>query len=318
MKTSRPFSARVSARCLVTVAIGILLMTLLESPQSFAAVCPAGSTVQGVDVSQYQGTVNWSSVKSSGVVFAYARVSDGQYLDTQFNTNYAAMKTAGLFRGAYQFFEPAEDPTAQANIMINAIGYLQPGDLPPQLDVEVTGGQSAATIIAHIQTWVNAVQSGTGRVPIIYTAASFWNGSAGASSAFSTNPLWVANWNVTCPTLPTAWSNWLIWQYSDSGSVSGISGPVDLDEFNGSLADLDIMANLQILNITQNSSPKSVTLSWPASSTATLQQTSALGSAANWTNVTTSPTVVNGQNQIVVTLSAANPQSFYRLSYAVP
>ena len=206
-----------------------------------ATVCAAGSVVQGVDVSVYQGTINWPSVKAAGIDFAIARISDGGALDTDFATNWSSMKSAGVIRGAYQYFEPGQDPTTQANIVISAVGMLGAGDLPVTADMETTGGQSAATIAANLQTWATAVHAGTGKVPMIYTAVGYWNASVG-STAFGSDPLWVANWGVTCPDLPSGWSNWVFWQYSDMGSVGGISGAVDLDEYNGTLAQLQSFA----------------------------------------------------------------------------
>jgi lysozyme len=204
-------------------------------------VCATGSVVKGVDVSVYQGTVNWSDVKAAGIDFAIARISDGSDLDTEFATNWSGMKSAGLVRGAYQYFEPGENPTTQANIVISAVGMLGSGDLPVTADMETTGGESAATIVSNLTTWANAVKAGTGKVPMVYTAEGYWDSDV-ASSAFSTNPLWVANWGVSCPDLPTGWSSWDFWQYSDSGTVGGISGAVDLDEFNGTLVALQAFA----------------------------------------------------------------------------
>jgi hypothetical protein len=114
---------------------------------------------------------------------------------------------------------------------------LGAGDLPVTADMETTGGQSAAAIAANLQTWASAVAAGTGKKPMIYTAIGYWDSDV-LSSAFSSDPLWVADWGPSCPDLPSEWSGWSFWQYSDSGSVSGIGGAVDLDEFNGSLADL--------------------------------------------------------------------------------
>jgi lysozyme len=207
-----------------------------------ASVCAAGAVVKGVDVSVYQDTVDWPTVKANGIDFAIARISDGSFLDTQFDANWSGMKSAGLVRGAYQFFEPGEDPTTQANIVINAVGTLGDGDLPVTADMEVTGGQSAGTIVANLQTWVAKVQAGTGKVPMIYTAEGYWDGSVGGSGAFGSLPLWVANWGPPCPNLPSGWSNWKVWQYSDSGSVPGIPTTVDLDEFNGDLSALQSFA----------------------------------------------------------------------------
>src|ERR1700719_2081222 len=128
----------------------------------------AGGPVQGVDVSVYQGSFNWSAAH---VQFGYARISDGTgYVDPTFGANWANMKSAGVLRGAYQFFEPGEDPTAQADLMVSSVGgMLGPGDLPCMIDVEVTGGQSGATIAANVRTWINVVQAGTGLTPVIYT-----------------------------------------------------------------------------------------------------------------------------------------------------
>jgi lysozyme len=210
--------------------------------QQAGTVCAAGSVVQGVDVSEYQDTVDWTAVKAAGIDFAIARVSDGTGSpDGQFSANWPGMKAAGLVRGVYQFFEPGEDPTAQAQLLINAVGMLGDGDLPAVADMEVTGGQSPATIAANLTTWSAAVKAGTGKVPMIYTAPGYWNSDVG-SDAFSDQPLWAANWCVTCPDLSANWTNWVVWQYSDSGTVNGIPDTVDLDEFNGSLAQLQAYA----------------------------------------------------------------------------
>jgi lysozyme len=234
-------------------------------------VCATGTVVQGVDVSVFQGTVDWTTVAGAGIDFAIARISDGSDLDTQFAANWSGMKSAGLVRGAYQYFEPGQDPTTQANIVISAVGMLGSGDLPVTADMETTGGESAATIAANLQTWVSAVKAGTGKVPMIYTAEGYWDDDVD-STAFTANPLWVANWGVTCPDLATGWTAWSIWQYSDSGTVAGISDAVDLDEFNGTLAQLQAFAG------GSTSSPDSgtpsyyyaatyVSQSWPLAST---------------------------------------------------
>ncbi|MFI5301885.1 MAG: GH25 family lysozyme [Polyangiales bacterium] len=217
----------------------------IDSVEQRVSVCAAGPMVLGVDVSVYQGDVNWSSVKSNGIDFAIARISDGSYLDTKFGANWPGMKAAGLVRGSYQFFEPGEDPTMQANIVINAVGKLGDGDLPVVADMEVTGSQSAATIVANLKTWSDAVTIGTGKAPFIYTGKYFWQDNVGDSTAFSSVPLWVAAYNglATCVDIPDkGWSNWKMWQYTDAASVSGISGGVDGDRFNGTLADLQAFA----------------------------------------------------------------------------
>ena len=222
---------------LISLLLPITVLSIAGSAMG-TVTCPGPSTLQGVDVSQFNGTIDWSTVAASGIKFAYASVSDGTTLDVTFDANYSGIKAAGLARGAYQFFRPAQDPAAQATLLLQKIGTLRAGDLPPALDVEVTDGQSAATIIANIQTWVTAVQNATGRPPIVLTGSFFWNGAVGGSSSFAGDPLWILNWLVVCPNLPSAWNNWTFWNYRPNGSVPGIPAFVDLDEFNGSLADL--------------------------------------------------------------------------------
>ena len=96
-----------------------------------AGKCPLGPTVSGIDVSEFQGAVNWGAVKASGQAFAIARVSDGTgHIDATFAPNWAGIRAAGMIRGAYQFFEPSEDAVAQANVVIARVGRLGPGDLP--------------------------------------------------------------------------------------------------------------------------------------------------------------------------------------------
>jgi lysozyme len=233
-------------------------------------VCATGATVKGVDVSVFQGTVNWTQAKAAGLDFAIARVSDGSFLDTQFATNWSGMKAAGLVRGAYQFFEPGQDPTTQANIVISAVGVLGDGDLPVTADMEVTGSQSAATIAANLKTWMAAVQAGTGKVPMIYTAEGYWNASV-ASTAFSANPLWVANWQVMCPGLPNGWTAWELWQDADNGTVSGISGAVDTDQFNGTLAQLQAFAGGTVTAPAYGA--QYVSQSWPLATTTMMMTT---------------------------------------------
>jgi lysozyme len=227
----------------------IIGATLLSSqPSDAEVVCPGPSTLLGVDVSQNQGTVDWNTVAVSGVQFAFVRVSSGLTPDDEFDQTYAAIKAAGLIRGAYQFYQPGQDVSAQAALLLQKIGTLDVGDLPPVLDVEITGGQAPATLAANIQTWVNIVQQTTGRAPVIYTGIGFWNTSVGSS--FGADLLWVANWGVSCPNLPLGWQNWVFWQYADNGFVPGIGTAVDLDKFNGGLVDLsNLAANYSICSL---------------------------------------------------------------------
>jgi lysozyme len=204
-------------------------------------VCAGGSTVEGVDVSEFQGSIDWNAVHGSGRDFAITRVSDGTgHPDPTFSANWSGIKAAGMVRGVYQFFRASEDPTAQADLLVNAIGALGPADLPPVADVEVGDGVSGGTLVANLATWVSVIKAKTGRTPMIYTAPGFWDPLPNTGQ-FAGEVLWVANWQVSCPDTPTPWTGWTFWQYDDgqtTPNVPGISGAVDKDRFNGSLAQL--------------------------------------------------------------------------------
>jgi lysozyme len=204
-------------------------------------VCARGITVAGIDVSYYQAAVDWEAVRAGGVDFAISRISDGTtVVDPRFDDNWPSMARAGLVRGAYQYFEPAEDARAQADLVVDKVGRLGPGDLPVALDVEVSGGASPDAIANAVSEWLARVGEGTGKSPMIYTARYFWDSRMGAVDV-SSRPLWVANYGVSCPDVPDDWTSWSLWQ-SGTGSVSGVRGAVDLDVFDGTREELDRFA----------------------------------------------------------------------------
>jgi GH25 family lysozyme M1 (1,4-beta-N-acetylmuramidase) len=208
--------------------------------ERLTVVCgaPAGGPVQGIDVSHFQGSINWSSVRANGVVFAYASIGDGTgFQDPLFDANWINMRNAGVLRGAYLFFEPGEDEVVQANLMIGKVGRLGDGDLPCMIDVEVTGGQSGATIAAKVARLISLVRQGTGKQPVIYTGPFFWQNNVNAAS-FGNVPLWIADYGVSCPLIPNGWSSWSLWQYSDG------NGQLDHDVLNG---DVNALRRLGML-----------------------------------------------------------------------
>lgn len=204
-------------------------------------ICPDGPTVAGIDVSHWQGTIDWDAVAASDVEFAIIRVSHGtSTMDREFVRNWPEAQRVGLIRGVYQFFSASDDPVAQADLLIDRIGgAMTPGDLPPVLDVEGMSldGQPRATVIANMRAWIARVRERLGVQPLIYTAKYFWQDDLG-NPDFTEHPLWVAHYGVTCPDAPTPWTEWVIWQYTSTGSVPGITGNVDRNHFNGTLEEL--------------------------------------------------------------------------------
>ena len=209
-------------------------------------VCAHGTTVEGVDVSSWQGSINWTSVAHAGIRYAIVRIGDGTYHDADFATNWAGARRAGLIRGAYQYFEPRTDALTQANLVVAAVGHLAPGDLPVTVDVEKPSpGVTPAAYAAALRRWVDRVYEGTGRHPIIYTGRYYWDPYV-ASSAFNTLPLWHAQYtSAACPNIDDRWHTWAFWQYTSTGHVSGISGNVDRDRFNGTFAQLQALAGVE-------------------------------------------------------------------------
>ncbi|NUR29006.1 MAG: lysozyme [Catenulispora sp.] len=221
------------------------------APDVSAAVAPLASWgPAGVDVSHYHGTINWSSVKAAGISFAYIKATEGTtYTDPQFSANYLHAYNAKVIRGAYHFAQPGlSSGSAQATYFASHGGAWSADNLtlPGMLDLEGgCAGLSTTSMRSWILAFYNTYKSKTTRDVVIYTSPSWWNTCTGGWSGMATkSPLWVANWTTASnPTIPTGFPYATIWQYTDSGSVSGISGAVDRDRFNGTSARLLALAN---------------------------------------------------------------------------
>src|ERR1700744_2597326 len=129
-------------RALAVVAVSVSMLACQQLPPAVGvtaeglSVCPGSTTLTGVDVSTYDGTIDWGKVKAAGNAFAITRVGDGLGGDNTFDANWAGIKAAGMVRGAYQYFEAGDDPTKEADILLAKIGTPADGDLPPTLDLE--------------------------------------------------------------------------------------------------------------------------------------------------------------------------------------
>ena len=208
----------------------------------------------GVDVSIWQRTVDWPTVKNAGTVFAFAKASEGtDFIDPTFATNWPAMQAAGLIRGAYHYYQPAEDPEAQAAHFAQVVGPLALGDMPPVLDVEEKPTVTSAVLIAGVKRCLEAIERQFGRRPLVYTSPGFWGSymrdDTGAYPGWAASyPLWVAHYtDALAPLLPRGWNSWAFWQYSGSGQVDGVQTPVDLDWFDGTADDLRLWLRLPMV-----------------------------------------------------------------------
>ena len=193
-------------------------------------------------MSYHQGTIDWGRVADAGKEFAFVRATAGTLTaDVAYDTNLAGARAAGVAVGSYHFGNPdsaANDALNEARWFVQN-ATVESGDLVPVLDLEVSNGLGAAALTTWARTWLTEVESATGVRPLIYTTPNFWSGSMANTDWFAQNGyhVWVAHWtSASQPTVPAGnWAGhgWTFWQHSSTGSVPGVSGPVDLDQFNG-------------------------------------------------------------------------------------
>jgi GH25 family lysozyme M1 (1,4-beta-N-acetylmuramidase) len=236
----------------MSMAMLVLGLAMLAGPARALAQRPLG-----VDVSSYQGSITWSSAKGAGITFAWAKATEGTgYIDGYFTANQNNGKNAGVYMGAYHFAHPElNTPAAEAAYFWNEAGSYIKADgqtLMPMIDIEAnafSGNVGASSISDWINQWCNAVvndaaSAGVKVKPVIYVSAC--NAGHFNSTVAQWYP-WIADWNGASSQSGTPWSvcsgddvwgTWVVWQYADNASVSGISGSVDADVFNGSTSGL--------------------------------------------------------------------------------
>lgn len=230
------------------LATAVTAATLLASPLA------AHAALTGADVSLYQhpggAGINWAAVKASGQAFVFHRVTGGtSYTDPTFAHDWRAAKAAGLIVGGYHYAVPSGAPgsaAAQARRFVHVLGTTRhPGELPPVLDLETTGGLRPAQLIAWTGSFLRTVHALTGRTAIVYSYPYFWRTAMAGTRAFHGYPLWGACYCSRPTTFGGAWPQWTFWQYSDYSAVRGIGARSDMNRFNGSLTQLRALANIR-------------------------------------------------------------------------
>jgi GH25 family lysozyme M1 (1,4-beta-N-acetylmuramidase) len=291
---------------------------------------PPSSYVEGIDVSTYQGTIDYAKVKASGKRFVVAKATEGiGFTDPKWQLNKTNAMAAGLAFTGYHFARPDGNPTKavqEADWFVSQLG-MQAGMLVPALDLEVAGTNTVAQMQAWVGAWLGEVYLKTGVRPMIYTSPAFWSKYLGNTSMFADQGykiLWVAHWFVSSPTVPgNNWGgkSWTFWQYDDCGSVPGITtGCVDLDRYHYTdFTSITYGADFHVAAGTASSSVKqghgasvgvALSRSWftlpigmtvtglPAGATASINPASATGSSAT----------------LAVSTSAATPVGTYPLT----
>lgn len=193
----------------------------------------------GVDVSRWQGTIDWGKMVQQGVNFAWIKATESTGLvDPQFKRNWIEARNWGILRGAYAFYRNNADAVAQANHFANTIGE-DVGELPPAGDFEDTGGQANP---AAMHRFLQRVQERTRVRPIVYTASWWWTRSrlGGPVPWAKDYGLWVADYSEPL-TLPADWTTWDVHQWTSSGdgpAHGAQSARLDLNRFNGNYQEL--------------------------------------------------------------------------------
>ena len=194
----------------------------------------------GIDVSRWQGTIDWQAVKQAGITFAVMRATIGDFFtDDKFAENWQGAKDAGIFRCAYHVLRPDNDAVAQIAHFGDVVG--EAGELPHVLDVELTGGQSDRVIQQRTFDSLQEMEARFGRAPLVYTANWFWTPHIGDQPWVENYDLWVAHYywpQVQTPKIPAGWMGWRIWQHTNRGRISGIQGNIDLNWYGGTMDDL--------------------------------------------------------------------------------
>jgi lysozyme len=207
---------------------------------AFGIDIPDSYEIHGIDVSWYQNFIDWPSVKEMKVqnvkiAFAFIKATEGLgNVDKQFKRNWKKARQAGVARGAYHFFLPNKSGKSQAKNFIANV-KLEPGDLPPVLDIEQLYGVKPEKMRKEVQDWLDMVEDHYKVKPILYTYVNFY--SRFLDKQFDKYPLWAAHYQERDK--PRINRPWLFWQHNERGRVNGILTRVDFNVFNGDSSDFE-------------------------------------------------------------------------------
>ena len=213
----------------------------------FTTLRPAG--LPGLDVSSWQGNVDWATVAANGARFAYVKATESTtYVNPYFTQQYVGAYQVGLVRGAYHFALPDRSSgAAQAAFFATNGGAWSPDNqtLPGALDFEYNPygppcyGLSQSAMVSWIGDFLNEYRARTSRWATIYTTTNWWQQCTGNYSGFGASPLWIARWSDNVGLLPAGWNTYTFWQWTNQP----VEFPGDQDVFNGSQEDLVALAN---------------------------------------------------------------------------
>lgn len=201
---------------------------------------PDGYEIHGVDISHYQGDIDWDDLRNAMIEgcpirFIMIKATEGSSrVDEKFNDNFYMAREYGYIRGVYHFWSNKSTAREQAYFFLKKV-RLEDGDLPPVLDVEhKPKDQSVEDFQRDVLTWLHIVEDKYHVKPIIYTYYKFKEQYLNAP-VFDDYPYWIAHYYVDKVEYK---GEWKFWQHTDVGRLPGIKGYVDFNIYNGSYYDL--------------------------------------------------------------------------------
>jgi GH25 family lysozyme M1 (1,4-beta-N-acetylmuramidase) len=232
----------------VVLALSLTAVTGAHAAVTAAVTDAGGTPVRGLDISAYQhagSPINWGLLASQGIRFVAIKVSEGTYYtNPYYRSDARGAAAAGLAVLPYVFANPSRDKaTPTVNFAVSALRSMKAiggkrGRLPLVVDLENDPysktedcyGVSVPAMLAWIAGFTARAEALTGKWPVIYTTQDWWQECTRSAGQFWRDPLWLAAFDGTPPTVPSPWRGWTFWQYSNDGSLAGI-GQADLDYF---------------------------------------------------------------------------------------
>lgn len=229
---------------LAVVLLAVVVFSVLVGTKVIRinTLLAAGYPVQGIDVSHYQGEIDWAAMKQQGMDFAYIKATEGSaHEDECFDKNWKQAKAAGMLRGAYHFFSFESEGKKQAEHFIKKVGDLK-GCLIPVIDVEYYGKYvktppDEEKVRKEVRDMIDALEGEYGEKPMIYCTYNVYRKYI--EGAFDEVPLWIRN--VYYPPEDIG-RKWTLWQYTDKAQLDGYQGDeesIDCNVFRGEIGQLN-------------------------------------------------------------------------------
>ncbi|WP_052495938.1 glycoside hydrolase family 25 protein [Pedobacter lusitanus] len=203
--------------------------------KSYAIQIPKRYNIHGIDVSYYQGKIDWNKVKAMkeddvSIRFAFIKATEGvASVDPYFQRNWREAPKAGIVCGAYHYFIPKKSGLWQARFFLQTVKF-EAGDLPPVIDVEQLSGVSPEKMRTELKDFIRHVEKKTKVKPIIYSGLVFYKDYL--KGYFDDYPLWIAHY-YKAELNAGANTKWSFWQHSDKARITGINHVVDFNAFRG-------------------------------------------------------------------------------------